>query len=501
MLMSKVSKQTRGPKGLISRRAADSTGADLPVHETVDPADQFKDAEAVAPDPPPVGADDSPSEVGQGPDDRKIPKNESEGDNEGEDSTDVKMEDGEDGTPPSEGSLLNLNTKAPTSLAGDFRGGQESWNAMLYQLLLYKAQRGDLNVSSQDSNLRLLYNWVQTQRKHYKLYQENKTSSTFLNADRIAVLDAIDFQWNVRGDTFWQKNFDALVKYKNEHGDARVPRLYTKDPKLGEWVTDQRRQWKCKMEGKPSLMTDERKNKLNELGFVWKVRDRADWNDRYEQLLEFKKENGHCIVPQHYARNRALGKWVAKQREQYRFYREAKHSFLSEERIDLLKSVAFVWQIKGRGVNKKLPGKLPDPAEAEDKEKSLAKVEEEEKAKDDTFPTMPSIADASLNPPPMSPVQPPMGAEQQLPSLPTISQQISQQQLLQANMAAIAAHASSNQNMVADLAAALRLGGTNNPSATAAAALTGVDPRVAAALRAAQLGSDPNNQRPFSTML
>lgn len=44
------------------------------------------------------------------------------------------------------------------------------------------------------------------------------------------------------------------------------------------------------MEGKPSLMTDERKNKLNELGFVWKVRDRADWNDRYEQLLEFKKE-------------------------------------------------------------------------------------------------------------------------------------------------------------------------------------------------------------------
>ena len=25
-------------------------------------------------------------------------------------------------------------------------------------------------------------------------------------------------------------------------------------------------------------------------GFVWKVRDRADWNDRYEQLLEFKKE-------------------------------------------------------------------------------------------------------------------------------------------------------------------------------------------------------------------
>mmetsp|Transcript_8777 Transcript_8777/g.15415 ORF Transcript_8777/g.15415 Transcript_8777/m.15415 type:complete len:98 (-) Transcript_8777:117-410(-) len=90
-------------------------------------------------------------------------------------------------------------------------------------------------------------------------------------------------------------------------------------------------------------------------------------------------------------------------------------------------------------------------------------------------------------------------ADEQIQSLPTISQQISQQQLLQANMAAIAAHASSNHNMVADLAAALRLGGTNNPSATAA--LTGADPRMAAAIRAAQLGSDPKNQRSFSSML
>ena len=188
----------------------------------------------------------------------------------------------------STGGLLSANP--PASLANDFRGGQESWNAMLYQLLLYKAQRGDLNIPHNDTSYRLLYNWVQTQRKHHKLYQENKTSSTFLNADRIAVLDAIDFHWIIRGDTFWQKNFDSLMVYKNEHGDVRVPRLYNKNPKLGEWVTDQRRQWKAKMDGKPNMMTDERKAKLDELGFVWKVRDRADWNDRYEQLLEFKKE-------------------------------------------------------------------------------------------------------------------------------------------------------------------------------------------------------------------
>jgi hypothetical protein len=164
--------------------------------------------------------------------------------------------------------------------------GQDYWNAMLYQLLLYKAQQGDLNVPHNVAGYRRLYDWVQAQRKYYQY----KTSSTFLNADRIAVLDSIDFQWNLRGDTLWQKSFDALIVYKAEHGDTRVPRLYDKNTKLGEWVTDQRRQLKFNMEGKPNTMTDERKAKLDELGFVWQVRDRSDWNDRYEKMLEFKKE-------------------------------------------------------------------------------------------------------------------------------------------------------------------------------------------------------------------
>jgi hypothetical protein len=164
--------------------------------------------------------------------------------------------------------------------------GLDNWNAMLYQLLLYKAQQGDLNVPHDVAGYRQLYDWVHTQRKHY----QDKTSFT-LNADRIAVLDSIDFQWNLRGDTLWQKNFNALIVYKAEHGDdARVPRLYEKNTKLGEWVTDQRRQLKYNMEGKPNTMTDERKAKLDELGFVWQVRDRSDWNDRYEKMLEFKKE-------------------------------------------------------------------------------------------------------------------------------------------------------------------------------------------------------------------
>lgn len=172
---------------------------------------------------------------------------------------------------------------------GSFDDSSECWNSMLYQLMLYKAEQGDLNVPNNDAKYTQLYNWIQRQRAYYQ-EKSTKPDSTCLSPDRIAVLDAIDFQWNLRGDNFWQKHFDGIIAYKKEYGDVRVPRLYNKNPKLGEWVTDQRRQWKAKCDGRPNSMTEDRKAKLDSMGFVWQVRDRSDWNDRYEKLLEFKKE-------------------------------------------------------------------------------------------------------------------------------------------------------------------------------------------------------------------
>mmetsp|Transcript_4720 Transcript_4720/g.6970 ORF Transcript_4720/g.6970 Transcript_4720/m.6970 type:complete len:479 (+) Transcript_4720:24-1460(+) len=258
---------------------------------------------------------------------------------------------------PDNGSLLdNKNDDSfESSSLKDFRGGQEVWQNMLYELLVYKSKNGDLNIRHDNNEQKALYYWMQNQRKHYKLFKEGKTS--FLTDDRIAVLDTIQFQWNIRGDGFWNKNYEAIVEYKKEHGHTMVPRLWKLNPKLGEWVTDQRRQYKAKMEGKPSLLTPYRKSKLDAIDFVWRIRNRTDWSDRYAQLLMFKEENGHTVVPQHYAPNRALGKWVAKQREQFRFQKEGKHSFLTTERIKMLDSIGFTWSIKGRA-HKEFSGHL-----------------------------------------------------------------------------------------------------------------------------------------------
>ncbi len=190
------------------------------------------------------------------------------------------------------------------SCNGEFNGDateQSSWNAMLFELLLFKSQKGDFVIPHDDPSTKALHDWVQTQRKNYRMYHEAEGNSssaeddshecqkesgtetvndkknqstgqgTFianekcsvLTADRISVLNEINFPWNLRGDSYWQKYYDALVEYKSQHGDVKVPRLYAENPRLGEWVTDQRKQYKLKCEGSHSCLTDERKRKLD----------------------------------------------------------------------------------------------------------------------------------------------------------------------------------------------------------------------------------------------
>lgn len=143
-----------------------------------------------------------------------------------------------DKTPPTAG----LKESAPSQDKLESSPSASQWNSMLYALLLYKAKYGDLNIPVGSEEYADLSAWVKEQRSQYKLYQErgNEDAATdvrnegILTSDRIAVLDTVGFAWNVRGDVFWQKHYNLLVEYKKENGDVKVPRLFTKNPKLGE---------------------------------------------------------------------------------------------------------------------------------------------------------------------------------------------------------------------------------------------------------------------------
>ncbi len=243
----------------------------------------------------------------------------------------------------------NNSQKKEASSKKDFRGGQEAWQAMFYNLMVYKVNHNnETNVKFEKENTpaHALYLWLQNQRKHYKYFMEGKPS--LLNKERIAVLENAGVQWNIRGGYFWETMFEKLKEYKAKHKNTLVPRQWTECKQLGEWVTDQRRQHKYKINQRPTLLTDERERKLNQIGFTWSIRNRTDWNFRFEELKSFKLEHGHCVVPQHFSQNRALGKWVSKQREHYRYFLEQKQSAMTQERIDKLNELGFQWNAKGR---------------------------------------------------------------------------------------------------------------------------------------------------------
>jgi Helicase associated domain len=81
------------------------------------------------------------------------------------------------------------------------------------------------------------------------------------------------------------------------------------------------------------------------------------------------------ITTSDYAANRALGKWVAKQREQYRAHKKGDHSFLTPDRLEQLNSVGFVWSMKGRTPKEEEASAIDDAAVAAAKAAVAAAVE------------------------------------------------------------------------------------------------------------------------------
>jgi Helicase associated domain len=65
---------------------------------------------------------------------------------------------------------------------------------------------------------------------------------------------------------------------------------------------------------KGKRLTLERKQKLDELGFIWSLRSKRiedHWDEMFKQLQAYREEHGDCLVPSRYEANLKLGKWVS----------------------------------------------------------------------------------------------------------------------------------------------------------------------------------------------
>jgi len=142
----------------------------------------------------------------------------------------------------------------------------------------------------------------------------------------------------------WNEQYNELVKFQRENGHCNVPSKFTRNIRLAQWVKRQRYQYKTKMEGKLSPLSDERQAALNDLGFIWDAHSNT-WDERFAELALYKRQLGHCNVPTTYPQNQGLAVWVKSQRRHYNLYwkKGEKFSHMTPERIEKLNCIGFVW--------------------------------------------------------------------------------------------------------------------------------------------------------------
>eukprot|EP00526_Cylindrotheca_closterium_P020877 CAMPEP_0113659324 /NCGR_PEP_ID=MMETSP0017_2-20120614/32277_1 /TAXON_ID=2856 /ORGANISM="Cylindrotheca closterium" /LENGTH=212 /DNA_ID=CAMNT_0000573827 /DNA_START=467 /DNA_END=1101 /DNA_ORIENTATION=+ /assembly_acc=CAM_ASM_000147 len=83
-------------------------------------------------------------------------------------------------------------------------------------------------------------------------------------------------------------------------------------------------------------------HRLEGVGVVWDP-GTWQWEARFEALVEFKKREGHCDVPQFHQENtESLGIWLNKQRKDHRLGK------LPEERAKRLEELGVAWSAFGK---------------------------------------------------------------------------------------------------------------------------------------------------------
>jgi len=80
---------------------------------------------------------------------------------------------------------------------------------------------------------------------------------------------------------------------------------------------------------------------LDELDFPWKLSRDERWNENFQDLVKFHKENGNCRVP----RSACLGEWVSNQRKGMKLYVKGGKSHLTKEEAQLLDSIDFEYDL------------------------------------------------------------------------------------------------------------------------------------------------------------
>lgn len=193
----------------------------------------------------------------------------------------------------------------------------------------------------------------------------------------------------------WMIRYYELFQYQVSNGHTLVPKRYSQNPALGNWVNKQRQQYRNYISmKKPCSLTKQRIDLLNEIGFCWNASFysvyrplcnnttvaeqiskagylnlesnqpktlgtffEAKWRKNYEQLTmivnthEFGQRINTTRLFDIVPRQTPIGSWLQKQRTYYEMQKGPISSFefiLSADKINALNSLDPYWYMTRR---------------------------------------------------------------------------------------------------------------------------------------------------------
>mmetsp|Transcript_41412 Transcript_41412/g.81152 ORF Transcript_41412/g.81152 Transcript_41412/m.81152 type:complete len:461 (+) Transcript_41412:86-1468(+) len=140
----------------------------------------------------------------------------------------------------------------------------------------------------------------------------------------------------------WAMKYEELKKYREEHGHCNLG-----DCPLRGWVYFQKLEYRNMIDGKRSRITSSKIKKLTVLGIKLAEQTKThiiSWEERLEQLREFKRTHGHLRVPHS---DPVLGAWIKSQRSGYAHYLEGKKDRrgMNESRVQQLTELGFIFRV------------------------------------------------------------------------------------------------------------------------------------------------------------
>ncbi len=208
------------------------------------------------------------------------------------------------------------------------------WFTLFYEKLIeYKANNGSFAGVRGDKEIG---NTVNRVRQAYK-----GKGRTKLTQEMMDKLNAIGFPWEAEKEDWFTPFYEKLIEYKEIHNGSFAG--ITQDKEIGNTANGVRRAYKHKdqedkLKGIINL-TQEMIDKLNAIGFEWKV-EKIEWFAPFlEKLINYKERQGSFVGVR---QDKEIGRTVGGIRSAYKGKGNTK---LTQEMIDKLNAIDFPWEV------------------------------------------------------------------------------------------------------------------------------------------------------------